>query len=117
VRCSFFEFNPLPRATKIPTAGIGVDLLLFSSIKCLVESLSADLLMVYGSWEGFFNVFKLDWETMVWGEITSLADEAIFIANGESVCVRAGESTVYKQNCIYFKRSVERGFQGIRHGK
>ncbi|KAE8038001.1 hypothetical protein FH972_010549 [Carpinus fangiana] len=98
-----FEFNPLPRATKIPTAGIGVAFLSLSSIKCLVESLSADLLMVCRSWEGFFTVFKLDWETMVWGEITSLGDEAIFIAGGESVCVRAGESTVYKQNCIYFR--------------
>jgi hypothetical protein len=98
-----FEFNPLPRVTKIPTAGIGMILLLLSSIKCLVESLSADLLMVCRCREGFFRVFKLDWETTVWGEITSLGDEAIFIADGESVCVRAGESTVYKQNCIYFR--------------
>ncbi|XP_059441913.1 putative F-box protein At4g17565 [Corylus avellana] len=99
-----FEFNPLPRATIIPTVAIEMQ---FFAV-CVVESLSGDLLMVCISQQGFFSVFKLDWETMVWGEITSLGDdEAIFMAGRESVCVRAGESTVYKNNCIYFRSDGE----------
>ncbi|XP_059434547.1 F-box/kelch-repeat protein KIB1 [Corylus avellana] len=98
-----FEFNPLPRATKIPTAGFE-KLFVLSIYICCVESLSGDLLIVCRPRRWSFYVFKLDWESMVWGEITSLGDdEAIFMARRDSVCVRADKSTVYKNNCIYFR--------------
>jgi hypothetical protein len=92
-----FELSPVPRATKIPTRHKNGETLLFGY---LVESLSGDLLMVRKALS--FQVCKLDWERMEWDEITSLGDEAIFLAHNESVCMRAGESTVYRPNCIYF---------------
>jgi hypothetical protein len=98
----FDQFNPVPDPDETGN-GIEMLFLLSSSSICVVESLSGDLLTVCRCREGFFNVFKLDWETMVWGEITSLGDEAIFMAGKESVCVRASDSTVYKRNCVYFK--------------
>jgi hypothetical protein len=67
----------------------------------LVESVCGDVLMVHrrlGPYD--LKVYKLDWERMEWDEMTSLGDEAIFLAPNHSVCIRPpAEST---RNCIYF---------------
>lgn len=72
----------------------------------LVESLCGDLLLVQLNIGCKFIVFKLDWGRLAWDEIKSLGDEAIFLTCDESVCIRAGDSAIYKRNCIYFTDDV-----------
>jgi hypothetical protein len=101
-----FELSPVPCAKQIPTGKMynrnnKVDR---HEHSYLVESLSGELLLVNRCFfpQNEYMVYKLVWEKMEWDEITSLGDEAIFLARNQSVCIRAAESTVYRRNCIYF---------------
>ncbi|XP_059442210.1 F-box protein At2g17036-like [Corylus avellana] len=99
----------VPYAKRIPTRINALSSDLYPT-EYLMESLCGDLLLVQlnlgsnGGWK--FNVFKLDWGRMAWKEITSLGDEAIFLSCDESGCMRAGDSTIFKRNCIYFTDDV-----------
>ena len=101
-----FELNPVPRAKELPTCNV---MLLNHESSYLVESLSGELLLVNRCFhpQEEFMVYKLDWEKMGWDEMRSLGDEAIFLARNQSVCVRTGESTAYRHNCIYFTMQLD----------
>jgi len=104
-----FELSRFPLAKEIPTRNTinNSANLFYHASSYLVESMCGDLLMVHRCfYPQEFKVYRLDSERLEWDEIRSLGDEAIFLAHNESVCMRAGESTVYRQNCIYFTDDV-----------
>ena len=103
-----FEISPFHHGKSIPTK---MNRSWNYSDNYLVESLCGNLWMVCRVLNptSSFEVYKLDWEKMEWGEIKSLGDQAIFLACHDSVCIQAGASTMYKQNCIYFTKDVYGG--------